>query len=312
MDKLKEKIVKANDNPLVIFSCNAITIISFPFLFLSDNIYLKFAILFAVFVVLMFWIGRVTRISRKKEEWKEEQKELNEKIYGAIENLSFNYCQCLDAFKFQTAIPHDVVNNYCKNICDSVEDVVSFALSSKVCVCIKLFEETSQMNDDIDNWKIYTMGRSKSTPRKRRTKDKKAVLLCRNSDFEEIVLGNCEYFIVPDIPDLIERWKKDNKEYKNSSQDYEKHYRSTIVFPIAAEYDKVDESIKQHQCITATGNAYHILGFLCVDSKESFLTENADAFNRIADTVESIAQILYPLFEYYIVHQKIPMLNKVS
>lgn len=213
---VKNIIEKSNNSPVVIFVCNLFTIISFPFLFFSDSIFLKVLVIILVFILAIFAIGRFTRISKKKKEWLNEHLQQQEILFSAIEDFNYNYSKCFEGFKNESNISYESVDNLCKNICNAIEDIVSVALDAKVCVCIKLFDKMTQMNNDISTWKLYTIGRSKSTPRSRRKNETKQVFLCENSDFEEIVRGNIDVFLAPDIPDLIKRWDKDNKEYKNS------------------------------------------------------------------------------------------------
>ncbi|MCL2456820.1 MAG: hypothetical protein FWD19_04650, partial [Defluviitaleaceae bacterium] len=98
------------------------------------------------------------------------------------------------------------------------------------------------------------------------------------------------------------------KEYKNSSKDWRKNHKSTMVFPIGAEISNISQTIENH-AFRPVKDERHLIGFLCLDSNNTFEEDEARiAFDEAAKFMDSISDSLYPVLESFIVMQ----LNKAE
>lgn len=86
--------------------------------------------------------------------------------------------------------------------------------------------------------------------------------------------------------------KKDNKCYCNSTKNFEKFYRGTIVVPIRIARSKL--------YYISEDKGYDIIGFLCVDSlyTDAFRNNDTDKENNI-NIVKSFAAEIYIILNKY-------------
>ena len=329
-------LVKAFVSDPVTAICNAAGIAALIIAYFNDNFWIKLAMAIGVIFLLAILICRRTRLSKHKKTWEENSKkqydelaaeskkqydelvkqydELAEKskeqhavfvaklvkerreIATLIQDFTKKYKQCLDYSRTLQSYDRSSVDAFSQIICNSIEDIVSFILKETTCVCIKLLDVQDITDCDYGTWKIYTVGRSHSTEPSRSNNDMNSVFVKDNSDFEEIVSDQNTCFTVPDLPAMIESWKKNQKKkYKNSTDDYT--YKSTIVFPIYTRMENADDIFQERVANWKEHPNKHIVGFLCVDSEKTFTTgESHNDFGIAGEVVGSIANVLYPVF----------------
>lgn len=317
--------LKINENPIFILCVNLSSIlglilglVSLAFALFNENTTIKIISIVCTSVVMLgivaVTINRLftynklkSNLAQKLNEMIDSYNERQNDINDIIKNINFAYKNCFDQIKNDDVGKYSNLNGLVKPLCDYIASLSDTIVKSKSKICIKMIETDSMMNEDYSEWKIRTIARSTSTQPNRQTKDNQAVLVSENSDFEAII-GNPKYcggFIVPNLIELEETWKKiPNMEYKNSTKNFSRYYKSTIVYPIGTEVDLVAKEIKQNKGngSSSTTATYHIVGFLCWDSKDTF-SEDDENFKQLADLLESFSYSLYPILEKYIVYQ---------
>ena len=163
-----------------------------------------------------------------------------------------------------------------------------------ISACIKLICYDNENEDiDINNAKLVTFCRSSGSNTDRNSYEKKMpILLKDNTDFNDIISTDTDkdYFYQKNLKDYAKQLKKLNRSYRNTNELWESYYTGTIVVPIRIEFRRLYH-IKRE-------DAYHIIGFLCVDSlNEDAFTEKQEKYN--VDIVRSFADLIYILLGQY-------------
>lgn len=180
------------------------------------------------------------------------------------------------------------------NILDNLCKVMNSFTNKEISACIKLISFVdAEETINVDNAKLVTFCRSNNSDTERDQYEQgKEILLKDNTDFYEIVSqdNDKEYFYQRDLEKYDEQLKKVGKHYENSNKTWQKYYAGTIVVPIRIEFSRLYYLKKN--------DAYHILGFLCIDSisKDAF-SEQQEKYN--VDVVRSFADIIYILLSQY-------------
>lgn len=217
--------------------------------------------------------------------------EISDNMHKYCHNMRDYLCE-LEHTPFDSV---SLLNSVCINICNDIERTIRGILEvNKVSVCIKQLVESSCQDDDYKKWKVVTVARSGSTDMQRNVNNSKPVLIEDNSDFEVII--SPEYmdsiFACKDLTRVEEEFiKQYGKKYKNSTKNYINFYKSTIVVPIRVQEEKANIP-KVKKCV----NCYHLIGFLCVDTKEVYQGD-ADVFDVAINYTKTFADLLYKFFE---------------
>lgn len=180
------------------------------------------------------------------------------------------------------------------NLCELMEKNTG----RKICASIKLIENMGiDTNIDKNTATIVTFCRSKNSDSDRTANDNKeqaGVLIKNNTDFYEMLddnTNNSNVFYQSDLMQYDLDLKKVNKAYHNTTNNWSKYYKGTIVVPIRVarrrlHYLSLDEG-------------YDIIGFLCVDSLATdAFRNNVDKNNNIR-IVKSFAAELYIILNKY-------------
>jgi len=180
-------------------------------------------------------------------------------------------------------------------ILDNLCEVLNSFTQRKISACIKLitYNEAEEIIN-IDNASLVTFCRSNNsdTDRQNYENHNKVILLKDNTDFREIVSnGNDkDYFYQGDLEAYDKLLQKTGKHYDNTHKDWYNYYAGTIVVPIRIEFKLLYHQNKDDE--------YHILGFVCVDSKsKDAFTEQYEKYN--VDVVKAYADLIYILLGQY-------------
>lgn len=185
------------------------------------------------------------------------------------------------------------------NALDYLCEILTKNTGYKVCACVKLIENTGNVtNIDKETATVTTFCRSKNTDKNRKAndeKDDKSISIKKNTDFYDILNKDSptnSYFYQTDLLQYAKNLKKVGRTYLNTTENFDKYYRGTIVAPIRIKRDKLH--------YITENNGYDILGFLCVDS----LSVNAfrdDEFDRdnYSNIVKSFAAEMYIILNKY-------------
>lgn len=298
MSRLKKTIIAINTNPFFMIFVSICSIIGFFNSWLVESLVLHIinALFFCSFIIVL--IVRFTKYKALKNKAYKEMYDL----FEIIKKYNFQFKKSYEDIENEEVGTYRHLNNILQPISEHLSQLSQIVIGDKSCICIKMLEVASLMNEDSDNWQIVTLARSSSTNSRRVKNDDNPIPISKNSDFKIILKGDDPFystqFAVPSLPELIDRWEKANRNYENSTESYLDKYSSTIVIPIKTQTDLVSEALKREININ-TQSHYHIIGFLCWDSKNTYLNDR-ERFEELTELLESFACNLYPLLENYL------------
>lgn len=275
------------------------------------------AVLFAIFSIVflysfIFILTRWLSIKRAKRNIQRSSLRNSEDISTQIHLFFHDLRDCNNYLDIHSNLSSELFRSKALNLCNRIEKFFNSVLqtNNSVNVCIKLLDTNSISDSDYRKWKTYTFVRSQSTDTNRSNHDKEYASITENTDFEMIVSDEPEfrsinYFISENLEntkrEYNEKYEKDNKHFKNSNPDAS--YKSTIVVPIRVSADLASPRLK----IDSSKYSHHILGFLCIDSDETFDDVEKDfrfsIFMNSAKYACAFADSLYHFFESYLIHR---------
>ena len=182
------------------------------------------------------------------------------------------------------------------NALDYLCEILHSDTGQKVCACIKLIENTGNVVTNIDKNKatVITFCRSKNTDLGRLSNDEKensSIKIKDNTDFDCILNGQ-SYFYVSDLQRYDKKLRQSNNLYRNTTENYEKYYKGTIVAPIRIK--------KEHLHYTKEEKGYDIVGFLCVDSLSTSAFRESEHYEyAYSHIVKSFAAEMYIILNKY-------------
>lgn len=272
----------------------------------SDNIVFKsigiafvliYIVVISVFVAKRYFsIKKITaRIETEFNNRIQNLSEINRGFFDTLKNeiADVHNCSSIDIGTFEKVIV---------TCCTSLNNYFDHYLGNKNSVCIKRIKTETILDEDVHEWDIVTFGRSLSTKRHRGIKDYKSCKVKENTDFELILTGAEDYFASPDLNVTVQKYKDNNLIFRNSRKNFLEHYQSTIVVPIRISMEKIDASLKQHMNYSDEQHVFHVLGFLCIDSMQTY-EENSIPFASAVEQAIAFADAIYPLLEAYLVAQ---------
>lgn len=222
-----------------------------------------------------------------------QYKECSEEIHKYFHNMR----DCLCGISFEGDDNSNYLEQILRNACSDIETIFSkLWKNEKVSVCVKRIVTEKQMDQDFAKWKIETIARSASTKQSRNKNNRNPVLITDNSDFMIIISPDFEdsVFSCMDLTKVKQEFQETyNEVYKNSTKDFLKYYKSTIVVPIRIQVDKMNCKIRDSW---VDGINYHLVGFLCIDTEDVF-SGCVSLFDTGVELAKALADILYKLIE---------------
>lgn len=228
-------------------------------------------------------------------------KDSTEEIHKFFHNMRDHICTYNYFIKKQGS--ENYLEQMFRNVCSDIESIFNkLWINEKVSVCIKRIIPQNQSNIDNDfmNWEVETIARSISTKQCRNKNNKKRVKIEENSDFLIIISPEYEdsVFSCMDLTKVNkEFFETYNRPYRNSTKDYLKYYKSTIVAPIRIQVDKMNPKVRPKWM---EGIDYHLVGFLCIDTEKVF-SGNPVQFDIGVEIAKASADMLYNLIENVLV-----------
>lgn len=302
-------------NPIFVFVVAVCSIIGLPLSIWSTSTVVRVVAIVILGIILILLISKFFSFTALKRTAVEEAREGYQRerdiMMDVFKSYNIYYKKIMADINDGSVISPDQLDNSLLRMSTYIEGLLHEILHETICVCIKLIETESAMNEDTSTWRLKTVARSQSTKGRRTKKDKQSVLVSENSDFQIIIAGvdtiHSNSFVVPNLKELIDTWERSGRKYENSTKRFLDDYKSTIVFPIRIETGSVSATIKE-RILSNYSATYHVVGFLCLDSQRTF-ENNVEVFSEAAELLESFADNLYPLLESYVVAQ---LLNIVS
>ena len=183
---------------------------------------------------------------------------------------------------------------------DYLCEILQKITGEKICACIKLIENSGSATDiDKEKATVTTFCRSTKTDNNRKVNDElhaKSIKIKDNTDFYDILdeeaANTNSYFYQGNLSRYDKDLRKAGMKYRNTTEDYEKYYKGTIVVPIRVK--------KSRLYYIDANNGYDIVGFLCVDSPSTNAFRNTD-FDKESNTniVKSFAAEFYIILNKY-------------
>lgn len=280
----------------------------------TENYYVSYNKCLLLLVIVFAFCSIVFFLKFKKYGtiMRNMKKTLAYDYYLFLHDFRNSYFEILNLYKSRdnkndyagrTALTNET-KNFLVNALDYLCKILEICTGQEICACIKLIENHGKStNINLEEAKVSTFCRSKNSD-SRRVTDKNSKLIKDNTDFFEILSnenGNSDsFFYQTDLKQYEKALEKVNKVYRNTTKNYEKYYRGTIVAPIRVRKDHL------HFLEEETG--YDVIGFLCVDSlsTEAFRDIESDKINysRILKSFAAEMYIILNKYTYY--------LNKMS
>lgn len=192
-----------------------------------------------------------------------------------------------------------VVHSYCEFIIDSLCAQLKHITGQEICGCIKLVDgfADTQTPRAITLETVSDFVRSSNTKEDRiEERVPQKVLIRENIDFLELMDFNNvrNQFYQPSLLEYERELADDDKQYRNTTSNWKKYYKSTVVIPI-----QIGNELLENQ----EDEAYNVIGFMCFDS------DKENAFSRslkkpITDLIKAYAALLYCLFDVYGIYLK--------
>lgn len=187
------------------------------------------------------------------------------------------------------------VEKFLQKALDDICQIYKEFTYQDVSACIKYIDNVG--SDDRETATIKTFVRSSNTDAKRSENDNNndAVICVKdNTDFYSILSPNSSnkksYFYQRDLVRYEKDAEKNGDSYNNSTKNWQKYYRATIVVPVSIANKRIFFTDKSH--------CYNVIGFLCIDSlsTDAFL-ERDERYN--IDIAQAFAAEMYVLLNQY-------------
>lgn len=189
----------------------------------------------------------------------------------------------------------ELVEKFLQKSIDNICEIYKEFTYQDVSACIKYIDSIGEV--DREKATIKTFVRSSTTDSKRNEYDNnntKPIYVKDNTDFYSILSPNStnrkSYFYQRNLVQYSEFLEKNGDRYNNSTPDWAKYYKATIVVPISIANKRLFFNSKTY--------CYNVLGFLCIDSlsTDAFL-EKDERYN--VDIANAFAAEIYVILNQY-------------
>ena len=244
-----------------------------------------------VVVPILLWVGLILQQAR----YYQQIKLMALYLHRATHMLRDSFYH-LALLKNRNLLKYNDILNECSSISTRLVDIIQSLLSNyvreDVYVCLKLVNPPTgfylSKENDTENSSVYTFCRSSNTPIERYHSDAIPVPVINNTAFRMILLDEADSFAVSDLMKYDKQIRNggDARGYQNTTERWDRFYRSTIVVPIRI----------RAELLGIGDSGYDLLGFLCADCKV------AGGFpkNRLTALVNMLmcfADMFYPYLE---------------
>lgn len=189
----------------------------------------------------------------------------------------------------------EMVNNFLQKSLDDICEIYKEFSYQDISACIKYIDSVGEI--DREKATIKTFVRSSSTDPKRNENDDNfsgPIFVKENTDFYSILSPNStnrkSYFYQRNLIQYAKDAEKNGDSYNNSTKNWERYYKSTIVVPISIANKRLFFNSRK--------DCYDVIGFLCIDSlsTDAFL-EKDERYN--IDVAQAFAAEMYVILNQY-------------
>ncbi len=227
----------------------------------------------------------------------------SEEMYSFLResrNILFDILKYKKRNQLSVHLLNQSIENYFENSLDSLCNIIKSFTGQEVSACIKIIvPEDADEEIKLDNARVKTFVRSKNTDPNRKNSDEyyengEIPRIMDNSDFRDILDPKSpmrkSYFYKKSLIEHAKEEAKNDRSYDNTTKNWEKYYKSTIVVPIRIKHKRLYFSNKDKY--------FHVIGFLCVDSlSENAFLEKQERYN--VDIVKAFAAEAYIILSKY-------------
>lgn len=271
---------------------------------------LVFSILLAVLICIIssYLIYRVFAVRRAKRNIEKTHLAIRKETGELFHSFFHDLRDCNSFLDKNKDVEERVFKYKASLLCNQIEKIFNRLLDIKTAVCIKIIKTDTILNKSIDEWEVKTFVRSSSTSDERYKYDRKSDKIIDNTDFEIILrdIGDFkqqDYFFAENIDRFREVFEtKSGEKFRNSHEDFP--YKSAIVVPIRIKVSDMHPDLKK---ICNDDDFFHVVGFLCIDSEETFDDEkNNYKYSQFMSSLKyacAISDSLYHFFESYLIKE---------
>lgn len=259
-----------------------------------------------LFTISVYLLYRVFAVRRAKKNIIKTQLAIQKETGEFIHRFFHDLRDCNSFLDKNTNVDESQFKDKAKLLCNQIEKIFSRLLDAKISVCIKTIKTDTILNNSIDDWEVITFVRSISTADERYKYDRKPDKIVDNTDFE-IILRDVGKYKQQDyfVAENIDKFRKDFESnaraiFLNSHE--EVPYKSAIVVPIRIKVSDMHPNLKK---LCDNGEFFHVVGFLCIDSEETFDDKrNNLKYIQFVSSIKyacAISDSLYHFFESYLI-----------
>lgn len=298
-----EKLAKIVNNPFVVLLTYLLSIVSF-FNISIDNllICLIFRSFIALYLILLtfFICRRYFSIKRFKNNLVAKINSDSAEINKLLLQFTKTVIESSLKVRKKKNIDYDHFKSIVKNICSLIQKIICKISGQEFSVCIKIFSLNELLETDYANMSTVTIARESKDFIERSAHDHQKQSIATNTSFKSLLATGDLLWSCPDLTKLDPE-KIKGSSYQNPDNNYRNFYKSTTVTPIRTKIENVDRNI-----IDYSNNCdrveYHYLGFLCIDSCQTFKEDEA-FFEQLFPILILMGDALYPLLENYLINK---------
>lgn len=210
-------------------------------------------------------------------------------------NSYFDILSYQKSNKLTVELLTEVVKNFLQKSLDDICEIYKEFSYQDISACIKYIDSIGKV--DRERATIKTFVRSSSTDSKRNENDNnrlEPIYIKDNTDFYSILSPNStnkkSYFYQRNLVQYAKDAEKNGDSYNNSTKNWERYYKSTIVVPISIANKRL--------FFNSRNDCYDVIGFLCIDSlsTDAFL-EKDERYN--IDVAQAFAAEMYVILNQY-------------
>ena len=255
--------------------------------------------LYLIFLTV-FIIRRYFSLKKYQKNIVETLNAENSIVYNLLQEFGNTIVDSSLKVKKKNDLDYDHFKVIVKNICSNISRIVLRVSGVEFSVCVKAFSLNDLLETEYDNMSTITLARETKNYLKRTQNDNNKQRIADNTSFKELLDRGDYLWSCADLSKLDPQIVAGSS-YKNPDANYREYYKSTIVVPIRSRIEIVNQRIVDYSNHDSKAT-FHCLGFLCVDSLESF-EDDDERFTKLFDIMILFGTALYPLLENFLANE---------
>jgi len=238
------------------------------------------------------------------------RKSTSENVYNFLHDFRNQYFEMIKEHKHSVSDSNDehkievmtkITKDFLVKEIDYLCEIISSSCNQKISACIKIVDNIGSNGNPIkiDEAYVSTFCRSTNTESDRLSGDNinkdKSVKLVDNTDFYDIVMGESrDGFYQQNLQEYAKKLEEVGKSYRNTTPEYWKYYRGTVVAPIRIA--------RKRLYYTESDENYDVIGFLCVDtlSTDVFRENEKFYYLKLVKAFAAESYIILNKYNYYL------------